>query len=72
MTRDRCPAVLVRADGSSVRCTESAKTSGPGRFHCGYADGIRRVAWTDNDDGAAVLVSLARRRRLSELLEVRT
>lgn len=70
MTPERCPAVLVLED-ACVRCTESAATSGPDRFHVGYEDGHRRVAWNDRSDGAAVLVSIARRRRLSELLEVR-
>lgn len=69
--RDRCPAVLVLEDGSAVRCVESEATSGPGRFHCGYQDGRRRVAWNDRSSGAAVLVSLGRIRRVSELLEAR-
>jgi hypothetical protein len=64
----RCPAVLVRPDGSAVQCAESAATSGPGRFHAGYVDGRRRVAWNDASDGAAVLVTLGRVRRVSELL----
>ena len=69
--QQRCPAVLVLEDGAAVRCTESARSSGPDRFHAGYVDGVRRVAWKDNTDGSAVLVSIARRRRLSEPLEVR-
>jgi hypothetical protein len=70
VTPPRCAACLVLEDGSSVGCVDFDHGGPAARIHVGYAEGVRRVTWTDRTQGAAVRVTLGRRRKLAELLEV--
>lgn len=65
----RCVAVLILADGSSVACVELDHGAPRETRHRGYQFGRFPVAWSDASEGAAVRVSLGRRRRMMDLLE---